>query len=141
MAGESIGWGGEFHLHNGTALQQIVGATEVNFPEDTVDEHEITPLNAAGKRKQYIGGLIDGGTFDVTMNYVFGSADDLLCKDQLTNTCAFKLVVPDSTGAASGEIDGTVVVLGYKRAAMTPNSPMTATLTMRVSGAVTEADA
>lgn len=141
MADESTGWGGEFWLHNGTALQQLVRATEVGFPEDSVDQHEVTPLNAPGKRKQYISGLIDGGTFDVTMNYVFDSADDQLCRDALSSNRTFKIVIPDDTGAASGQITGTVSVIGYKRPAMTPNSPMMATLTMQVSGETTEAAA
>lgn len=137
------GWGGQAHLHNGTALTKLLGVTEVNLPEDQVDEIEVTTLEAAGRRKEFISGMIDSGTFDVVMNYVAGSTTDDLCRDALTagDVRAWKIVVPDAAGVAARQFTGNGFVRGYKIDAMRPGDAMTATLTIRVSGAVTEAAA
>lgn len=137
------GWGGQAHLHNGTALTKLLGVTGVTFPEDSVDEIEVTTLEAAGRRKEYISGLIDSGTFDVTMNYEPGSATDTLCRDALTDgdSRAWKIVVPDAAGVAERQFTGNGFVRSYRLNEMRPGEAMTATLTIRVSGAVTEAAA
>ncbi len=138
MAGEGTGWGGAFHLHNGTALTELVNVTEIGFPEDQIDEVEVTPLKAAGRRKVFIAGLIDAGSFDVTMNYVAGDADDVLCRAQLGQVRNWKIVVPDATGTAERQLTGSGLVKGYKVNPMQAGEAMTCVLTIRVSGAVTE---
>lgn len=141
MAGEGTGWGGQFHLHNGTALTELVNVTGVGFPEDQIDEVEVTTLAAPGKRKMFISGLIDGGSFDVEMNYVAGSADDALCRAQFGQIRDFKIVVPDAAGVAERQITGQALVRGYKVNPIKPGEAMTCVLTLRVTGAVTEAAA
>lgn len=137
MSGETLGWGGQFWLNNGTSLVKLVGVIECGVPSITVDEHEITDLEAPGKFKQYMGGLKDGGEFTVVMNYVPQSATDLLCQAQLTQTRGFKIVEPAFDGTAEQDITGTVVVKGYEPSPMKPNEPRTATLTLRVASAPT----
>ena len=44
---------GQFKLHNGTTLTLLTSVTGVTFPEDQVDEHEVTTLAAAGRRKAF----------------------------------------------------------------------------------------
>lgn len=139
--GESTGWGGEFHLHNGSALQELVNVTSVGLPEDQVDEVETTTLKATGRRKTFIPGLIDGGSFDVEMNYIPNSADDQLCLAAKIagDTRPFKTVVPDDDGSELRQFTGTGWVKGYKINPLKPGEAMTAVLTIRVTGAVTEA--
>lgn len=138
MAGESTGWNGEFHLHNGTALTKLVGVTEVGIPQVDIELLETTPLDAAGKFKQYIAGLKDGGEFPVVMNYVPQSATDLLCEAALGNTRTFKIVEPDFDGAGVQDITGSVVVRGYAPNPMKANEVRTATLTLKLSGTYTK---
>lgn len=143
MAGvESVGWGGKFWIHNGTALQQLVNVTECGMPEDSVDEVETTTLAAANRRKTYVAGLIDGGTFEVHLNHIANSADDILCRTLMASigtNRAFKIAVPDETGAPYRMYTGTVVVKGYKISPLKPNEVMSSTLSVRLTGAVTEA--
>lgn len=141
--GYSTGWGGSAHLHNGTALTELVGVTGVTFPEDQVDEIEVTTLKAANRRKEFISGMIDSGTFEVEMNHVPNSATDQLCRAALTagDTRAWKIVVPDDDGTELRKFEGSGFVKGYRINQMRPNEAMTATLMIRVSGAVTEAAA
>jgi hypothetical protein len=139
---ESVGWGGKFWIHNGTALQQILNATEVGLPEDKLDVHETTTLAASGRRKTYIAGLIDGGSFSVSLNHIANSADDILLRTLMAaagTSRAFKIAIPDETGTPYRMYTGTVIVEGYKINPIKPNDVMTSELTLRVSGAVTEA--
>lgn len=137
------GWGGEFWLHNGTALAEVLLVTSVTFPEDSVDEIEVTTLKAAGRRKEYISGLIDAGSFDVELNYDPGSTTDLALRAALNagNTRAWKIVVPDEAGLPERQFTGNGFVKGYKINALRPGEAKTAVLTVKVSGAVTEAAA
>ncbi len=139
--GDSIGWGGQFHLHNGTALQQLVDATAFDLPQDEVDEHETTRLNAANRRKTFVAGMIDGGTFTVDLVYVPNSADDqlLLAAKAAGDTRAWKSVIPDDDGTPLRQFTGTGWVKKYAPNKVETGAPMTATLEIRVSGAVTEA--
>jgi predicted secreted protein len=142
MAGEGIGAGTEFHLHNGTALTELVGVFNVTIPESTTDDVETTHYKSAGRFREFIAGLKDRGEFTVEMNFVAGNATDILCRaaDAASDTRAFKIVLPDDAGDAAWEIEGTAYAKGYSR-----NIPiddrMTAVLTLRVSGDLTEAAA
>lgn len=139
--GYSTGWGGEVQLHNGAALTELLGVTGVSFPEDSVDEIDVTTLKAAGRRKQFISGMIDSGTFDVEMNYVPNSATDQLCRAALTagDIRAWKIGAPDDDGTLLRQFSGNGFVKGYKIEPLSTSDAMKATLMIRVSGAVTEA--
>ncbi len=139
MAGESIGWGTGFALHNGTSLFEFEGVFNVGIPESSVDDVEITHYKSPGKYRQFMAGLKDRGEFVVEMNYVAGSPTDLLCQAALaaSNTRAFETQLPDDEGDAVWNIDGDAYVKGYSRA-IPVDDRMTAQLTLRVSGDVTE---
>lgn len=141
--GYSTGWGGQAHLHNGTALTELLGVTGVSFPEDQVDEVEVTTLKAAARRKEFIAALIDSGTFEVELNHVPNSATDILCRAALTagNSRAWKIVVPADDGTPLRKFEGSGFVRGYKINQLRPGEAMTSVLMIRVSGAVSEAAA
>lgn len=138
MSEAAIGWGTEFHLHDGTALVELGEITEVTPPNEQTDDVEVTHMKSPGKRREYIGGLIDSGEGTFVMNYVPGSATDALIRAAQTAGDArpYKIVIPDGTG--TWEITGTCVVKGYERG-VPIDDRMTATLTVRFSGAATEA--
>jgi predicted secreted protein len=141
--GYATGWGGQAHLHNGTTLTELIGVTSVAMPEDTVDEIDVTTLKAAGRRKEFISGLIDGGTIEIEMNFVPNSATDILCRaaKDAGDSRAWKIVVPDDDGTPLRKYEGSGFVKGYKINTLSPNEAMTATLMIRTNGAVTEAAA
>jgi hypothetical protein len=143
MAGESIGWGGEFHLHNSTSLQTLENVTSVTPPEDMADEHEVTHLKSPGRRKEFIAGMIDGGEITVEINHVPNSATDQLClaAKAAADTRAWKIVFPATDGTALRQYTGNGFVKSYKVNPVVPNEPMTSTMVIRCSGAVTEAAA
>jgi hypothetical protein len=143
MTEARIGWGGELHVSTDATeanLVELVEVVECGFPSDEVDEVEATHLKSPGRRKEFISGLIDGGTFTATMNYVPGSATDLLltaAKDA-GDARAIRIVVPDNSG--TGAADWNFVTHGFvKKYApdnLTTGSKITATATFRVTGAL-----
>jgi predicted secreted protein len=136
-----IGLGTEFWLDNNagtpvlTKLGEILSVTPPNSQTARV---EATHMDSPNRRREFIAGLIDDGEGTFEMNYVPGSATDLLIQGaQLSGlTKNYKIVIPD--GAGTWEIEGECIVIGYER-----NIPiddrMTATLTVAFSGASTEA--
>lgn len=142
MATEAqIGLGTEFWLDNAagtpvlTKLGEILSVTP---PNPQTEEVEATHMGSPNRRREYISGLIEDGEGTFEMNYVPGSTTDELIRDALDdgNTRNYKIVLPD--GAGTWEIEGECIVKGYER-----NIPiddrMTASLTVRFTGASTEA--
>jgi hypothetical protein len=140
MAGEAIGWGGKFLLHNGSTLFELERVGSVTPPEDVADEHEVTSLSSPNRRKEYIVGMIDGGELTVEIMHVPNSTTDQLCRAAKAagDVRAWKIVYPDTAGLPLRQDSGTGFVRSYKVNAVEPNAPMTATLTIRITGAVTE---
>lgn len=143
MSDERTGWGGEFHLHNGSTLVELANIASIEPPEDSVDEIEVSHLKSTGRRKEYITGMIDGGNIVVEMIHVPNSASDQLClaAKAAGDSRAWKIVFPDTDGTAQRQYTGNGIVTGYRVNALTPKDAQTSTLTIRVTGAVTEAAA
>lgn len=142
MATEAqIGLGTEFWLDNNAGtpvLTQLGEILSVSPPNPQTEEVEATHMASPNRRREYISGLIDDGEGVFEMNYVPGSTTDDLIRDALADgvTRGYKIVLPD--GAGTWEIEGECIVKGYER-----NIPiddrMTASLTVRFTGASTEA--
>jgi predicted secreted protein len=141
MTEARIGWGGELHVSTDNTEANLVELAEVvecGFPSDEVDEVEATHLKSPGRRKEYIAGLIDGGEFTATMNYVPGSATDLLltaAKVAGTTRC-IRIVIPDDsgTGAADWNMVTHAFIKKYAPDSMTADAKISATATFRVTG-------
>lgn len=141
MSDARIGWGGELWLatdNTEATLTELVEVRDVSFPQDEADEHEVTHLKSPGRRKEFIQGLIDGGEMTATLNYVPGSATDLLLTAaKSTGTVRkLKIVIPDETG--TGTADWNMVTSAFVRRyapdTMEANAPITATAVFRVTG-------
>lgn len=138
-----IGWGGKLFLSTDNTeanLVQLQEVRSVGFPQDETDEHEVTHLLSEGRRKEYIQGLIDGGEFTATFNYVPGSTTDLALTNakELGTIRKVRVEVPDETGTGSIDWNFTfsAFVKKYSPDSMEPNSPIMATATFRITGAV-----
>jgi len=141
MAGESIGWGAEFWLDDAAgALTELAGIFELTVPNYQTDEVEITHYKSLGRKREYIAGLIETGEGTFTMNYVPGSATDVICRAAHADgaTRSFRIVIPDVAGADEWTIDGDCFAKGYERG-VPVDDRMTATLTVKFTGNTTEA--
>lgn len=139
MSDALIGWDAEFWLDNASGtLTQIAEITAVTPPNPQTDQIEVTNFQSPGRRREYISGLIEDGEGTFEMNLVPGSPSDVLIRAAQSDglTRSYRIVLP--TAGNGWQIDGDCIVVGYER-----NIPiddrMTATVTVRFTGASTEA--
>ena len=145
MAGESIGWGAEFWLSTDATeanLQELAGVFELSPPNEQADDVEITHFKSAGRKREYITGLTETGEGTISMNFVAGSATDLLVQAAKAagDTRAYRIVIPNAAGEPAWQIDGFCYVKGYERG-IPVDDRMTATVTVKFTGDTTEAAA
>lgn len=136
-----IGYGAEFWLDNALGvLTQLGEVLSVTPPNPQVSEVEATHMLSPGRRREYIAGMIEDGEGTFEFNYIPGGATDTLIRAALSdgNARDYKIVIPN--GSDGWEVLGSCIVRGWER-----NVPiddrMTATLTVRFTGDVTEAAA
>lgn len=144
MTDARIGWGGEVQLSSSSSVAGLVELVEVvsfSLPDDQADEVEATHLKSPNKRKEFISGLTDGGEVEVTLNYVPGSATDILIRDAKDDgdTRAVRFIIPDQTGVAAWQITTTCFVKGYSRGPISAGDKIEATVRLRITGAQSEA--
>ena len=139
MTDALIGYGSEFWLDNaGGTLTQLDEVLSVTPPNPQTTDVEATHMLSANRRREYIAGLIEDGEGTFEFNYVAGGATDVLVRAAINDgvTRSYKIVIPD--GSTGWEITGDCIVKGWER-----NIPiddrMTATLTVRFTGASAEA--
>jgi hypothetical protein len=136
-----IGWGGKCFLQDASAnWVELAEVTETPFPEDQIADVEKTHMQSPGRRREYIAGLIDGGSGDIVMNYIMGSPTDVLCRDLVStgDTRGMRVDLLQSD-ASYYRIEVDVIGKQYKRTSPIDNRRM-ATLTVRFTGAATETD-
>jgi len=111
------------------------------LPSAETETVEATHLKSDGRRREYIAGMIEDGELEVVLNYIPGSATDTLIRTAATagNARAFMAVIPRAT--ANWNITGTCIVTGYDRGSVEADGKMEATMTVRLTGASTEAAA
>lgn len=141
MTEARIGWGGRLYLSTDNTeanLAELVEVRECGFPQDETGEAEATHLQSPGRRREYVATLIDGGEFTATLNYVPGSATDLLltAAKETADTRKIRIVIPDDsgTGAADWNIVTSAFVKRYAPDTMSTDGVITATATFRVTG-------
>ena len=143
MTEARTGWGGALFLatdNTEATLTELTEVVDVGFPTDETDEVEATHLKSPGRRKEFIAGLIDGGEFTATLNYVPGGATDLLltaAKDT-GDTRKIRIVIPDNTGTGTADwnIVTSAFVKKYAPDRLAAGEKITATATFRVTGAL-----
>jgi hypothetical protein len=138
-----IGWGGEFWLDDDAVtpiLTELVQVKSFTLPQDEVEQVEISHLKSPGRRREYAPGMIEGGEFEVVLNFRAGSDTDQLCQTALSagNTRAFKAIIPER-GVPVWDITGDCVVTGYDRGEVNIDDAMEATLTCKITGLPLEA--
>lgn len=142
MAGKH-GFGAKFFLHDGAtpgALVEISDVMSVTPPSPTVETIDTTTHGSAGGVREFIAGLIDTGEGSIRVNWVPGNASDVLLAAAVLSrqVRAFKINVPAS-GTATRDFTGNCVVTGYEKDDVVIDDKMTAVLTIKASGLITEA--
>lgn len=136
-----IGWGTGFKLANAAGvLTELDEVTNIALPEETADDVEVTHYKSPGRRKEYIGGLIEPGEGSIELNYVPGSATDVLLKAAHGQRRAFEAELPDENGDPAWKISGYLIVKSRSRS-IPVGDRLQMTVSVRYTGASDEAEA
>jgi len=138
-----IGWGGEFWLSDGAAtptLTELLQVKSFTLPQDEVEQVETSHLKSPGRRREYAPGMIEGGEFEVVLNFRAGSDTDQLLAEALVagDNRDFKAVIPER-GVPVWDIEGECIISGYDRGEVNIDDAMEATVTCKITGLPTEA--
>ncbi|QQN73953.1 phage tail tube protein [Croceicoccus sp. YJ47] len=143
MTDAVIGYGAQFHLStNVTAanLAKVAEVIEIGLPDPQTADAEATHFESPGRQREYIPGLIDNGEITIGINWIPGSDTDALIKSAQEDDAsrAMKIVIP--TGTVDQEFSFLGIVKGFAKN-VPMDDRMTATVTIRVAYAVTQAAA
>jgi hypothetical protein len=128
----SIGYGSFFHISRDSEVTWLALAEvfDITPPNDTVDEVDATHMQSPNRTREFTPGLIDPGEASFEMNFVPGSASDLLIAEIKAGGERVKCRVTYPNGV-TWKFSGWVS--GYEPAVPTDDK-MTATVTWRVTG-------
>lgn len=130
----TVGYMGEFWLHNGSTLYELREVQSFKIPEPGSREQvETTHLKSPGWRRTHVSTFYEDSDFEVTLNTRILSDTDTLLSDALSDddVRAFKAVIPEN-GVPVANVSGTCRVIGYDRGTVEKDAVITATVTLRV---------
>ncbi|SNT76713.1 phage tail tube protein [Paracoccus seriniphilus] len=135
MPDGQIGYGSRVRIGVGETptWTELEFVGDIDMPDEQIDEIEVTHMKSPGRRKQFISGLTDGGEVSIPMNYIPGSATDVLL---LGLKASGETVQVEITLTETGTPEIYAGFLkGYARTAPV-NDKMMATATFRLSEAI-----
>lgn len=97
----------------------------------TAPEVDVTNLDSTAM--EYIGGLPDGQSVDVQMNWLAGNTQQTALRAAVGTTIGVKIGWP---GSPTTTATFSFVVLGFNMGETTPTAQQTASATGRISGAI-----
>lgn len=133
MTSAVLGALAQFKLGSGASPQVYTKVAEVlriGQVGSTASEVDVTNMDSTAK--EYIGGLADGAPMEIEFNYLNGNVQQEDLRDSVGDTEAIQIVWPDTTQA-----DFNFVVLGFNINESTPEAQITASVSGRISGAIT----
>lgn len=142
MADVVIGYGAQFWMKNSSAvLTKVAMVTQIGLPNPQQSDVEATHMESPSRQREYIAGLIDNGEITFTVNFDAGSASDTLISEAQTSGEVRDCMVSVPTfGGTAQEFSFPGIVKGYEKS-VPLDDRQTATITIRVAGAVTQAAA
>lgn len=134
-----IGLGSTLKIDNGSAVLTAVGEViEIGLPNPQVEEVEATHFASPGRQREFIPGLIDNGEIAFRINWLPGNATDTLINSALTAGTSRDMEVEIPSGPATKQkFAFKGIVKGFEKS-VPIDDRMTATVTVRVAGAVTQ---
>lgn len=122
---------------SGSTYTKLLEAYVIGMPNPQFDDVEVTHHESPNSTREYVAGLNDSGEITIEMNWVPGSTVDDFIVAALGAKRSVRITVPAATDQTYTFLG---VIKGYER--MAPlDDRKTATVTIRVAGAVTQADA
>ena len=131
MTDARIGYGTKYGIRrSGGSLVQIAEVINVTPGEAVADRVDATHMLSPGRRREYIGGLIDNGEASLEINWIPGSATDELLRDLLGTGETADHIITFPNGVT---VEFEAVLTGFSKS-IPIDDRMTATITVAVSG-------
>lgn len=93
----------EVDYNNDAAFEEIAGVVSVSPPKIKVGSAETTVLNQANAWRTFLGGFVDGDSFNFTLRFVGDNGtdnfDEFITRER--ETFAWRVVLPLEAGAAT----------------------------------------
>ncbi|WP_397586678.1 phage tail tube protein [Sphingobium fuliginis] len=142
MADVTIGHGSTVSFKIGAAAAALLGqVTAIGLPNPQIADVEATHFQSPDRAREYIPGLKDNGEITIGINYDAGSATDTVVNDAMAETAPIEVTISIPTVSGTNqEFTFPGIVKGYEKA-IPIDDRQTATITIRVAGAVTQAAA
>lgn len=144
MSDADLGYGSLFEIESiaspneWTPLDEVFDITP---PASDVDQVDVTHMQSPGRRREFIDGLIDGGECSFQMNYVPGSASDLILLDILATPVGEERTRNLRITYPNGVKDTFAGNLMTYQPSIPTGDKMVAEVTFRVTGAITRTPA
>lgn len=118
---------------------EIADLMGVTPPSSTVETIDTTTHGSPGGVREFIAGLVDAGEGSIRVNWIPGSASDVALAAALAARAVepFRINVPATTDTR--DFIGNCVVTGYEKDEVVIDDKMTAVLSIKASGLITEA--
>jgi predicted secreted protein len=109
--------------------------TSISLPNISRDAIDATHTESTGGIREFIPGLVDNGEVSIEMNFVHQSASDTLIRAQFASSALSQCKILFDPSPEDG-VSFNAVLTGYEVSVPVADK-VTATLTAKVSGAVT----
>lgn len=134
----SLGYGAKLKRGNGSSPESFVDVPEVRSISGLGVKKglkNVTNLDSANSSMEYIGTLKDGAEIQVKVNYLPQNSiqNAMMADADVSSARNYKLQMPTGMGT----FNFAVVNLGYVADEVTPESELTGTFTLKISGPVT----
>lgn len=138
MTNAISGVGAEFQVGDAASPEVYTKVAEVlsiSGPELSAEQIEVTSLDSTGGYKEYISGLLDGGTVSIEFNYYKGNTQQQTLKTRVStaNQAAanYRIILPDSPQTS---VTFSAIVESFSMN-VEPGSAVTASVGVKISGA------
>ena len=138
MTDATTGYGTKVHVSadGGATWTKLYELRGVTPPNESVDEPEATHLESPNNTKEFVQGMIDPGDMSMTMNHIEGSdTDDYIADWRGTGDTRQVRITFRNLRTRTFP----AFVKGYVPDEIQPGEVQTATLTLRVAGAIVRA--
>lgn len=138
MTSAISGVGAEFQLGNAASpevFSKVAEVLSISGPELSAEQIEVTSLDSTGGYKEFIPGLLDGGTVSIEFNYIDGNTNQETLRTRVStvNQTAsnYRVALPDSP---ISYVTFAAIVESYSMNVET-GSAVTVSCSLKISGA------
>lgn len=133
-----IAWGGKIERSDdGTTYTTIPEARGLAVPSPTTDYQDVTNLDSTNRTREFVKGLIDPGEITLNCNYTSAGYEQQIADQAETAAIYYRATMPPLNGQVTGDV---FTFRGYPTPAIQADdagAPMSMTVTIRITGAVT----